>query len=73
MTEKFIEKVRRLLKERGETFNSMEEEIGVAKHTLYRGVKTRSTVAAIAYYLQMDAHELTEGTDIEEIWDRRFL
>jgi hypothetical protein len=40
----------------------------VHRKTLYRGPKRKQTIAAIAYYLHMNAEELVAGTDVEEVW-----
>ena len=41
---------------------------GVARETVYREIRSRATVAALAYLLQMDAAELVRGTELEELW-----
>ena len=46
----------------------MEREIGVARATIYRGIKRRTTLAAIAYYVGMTVEDLVEGTDAMDIW-----
>jgi hypothetical protein len=46
----------------------MEKAVGVARGTIYRGVKRKTTLAAIAYYVGMTVEELVEGTDAMDIW-----
>lgn len=46
----------------------MEREIGIFRGTIYRGVKRKTTLAAIAYYVGMTVEELVEGTDAMDIW-----
>jgi hypothetical protein len=65
---KFIHKVQNLLAERGEVLNDLQCGAGVNRKTLYRGPKRKQTIAAIAYYLNMNAEELVAGTDAEEVW-----
>lgn len=65
---KFIYRVRDLLGERGEVLNDLQRSVGVNYVTIHRGVKNKSTIAAIAYYFNMDAEELVAGTDAEEVW-----
>lgn len=48
----------------------MERDIGLARSVIYRGVKRRTTLAAIAYYVGMTVEELVEGTDAMDIWYR---
>lgn len=66
----FIYRVQDLLAERGEVLNDLCRGIGVHRKTLYRGPKRKPTIAAIAYYLGVDAEELVAGTDAEEVWNR---
>lgn len=65
---KFAYKLSLILSEQGKSFYSMEREIGVFRGTIYRGVKRRTTLAAIAYYVGMTVEELVEGTDAVDIW-----
>lgn len=67
---KFIHRVQNLLAERGEVLNDLQRGVGVNRKTLYRGPQRKQTIAAIAYYLGVDADELVAGTDAAEIWNR---
>lgn len=67
---RLIYRVQNLLAERGEVLNDLQREVGVNRKTLYRGPQRKQTIAAIAYYLGMDAEELVAGTDAEEIWNK---
>ena len=69
MMTRFIYRVQVLLAERGEVLNDLQRGVGVQRKTLYKGPKRKQTIAAIAYYLGMDADELVAGTDVEEIWN----
>lgn len=66
---RFIYRVQDLLAERGEVLNDLQRGVGVQRKTMYKGPKRKQTIAAIAYYLSMDADELVAGTDVEEIWN----
>ena len=66
---KFICRLRALLKERGCTLADLPSGCGVARETPYRGIKQRSTLAALAYFLNMDVEEMVKGTDVEELWE----
>lgn len=66
---RFIYRVQDLLAERDEVLNDLQRGVGVQRKTLYKGPKRKQTIAAIAYYLGMDADELVAGTDVEEIWN----
>lgn len=65
---KFIYKLSLILSEQEKSFHSMERDIGLARSVLYRGVKRRTTLCAIAYYVGMTVEELVEGTDAMDIW-----
>lgn len=65
---RFEDRLRQALAERGNTLSEMEEEIGVCRSTIWRGVRQKSTIAAIAYFLRMDAEELVDGTDAMDVW-----
>lgn len=65
---RFIHRVQNLLAERGEVLNDLQSGAGVHRKTLYRGPKRKQTIAAIAYYLGVNADELVAGTDAEEVW-----
>ena len=67
---RFIYRVQDLLAERGEVLNDLQRGVGVQRKTLYKGPKRKQTIAAIAYYLNVDADELVAGTDMEEIWNK---
>jgi hypothetical protein len=67
---KFIHRVQNLLAERGEVLNDLQRGVGVNRKTLYRGPQRKQTIAAVAYYLNVDADELVAGTDAAEIWNR---
>lgn len=65
---RFVHRVQNLLAERGEVLNDLQRGAGVQRKTLYRGPKRKQTIAAIAYYLNVNADELVAGTDAEEVW-----
>ena len=65
---RFVHRVQNLLAERGEVLNDLQSGAGVHRKTLYRGPKRKQTIAAIAYYLGVNADELVAGTDAEEVW-----
>ena len=65
---KFAYKLSLILSEQGKCFYSMEKAVGVARGTIYRGVKRKTTLAAIAYYVGMTVEDLVEGTDAMDIW-----
>ena len=67
---RFLYRVQDLLAERGEVLNDLQRGSGVNRKTLYRGPQRKQTIAAIAYYLGMNAEELVAGTDAEEVWNR---
>ena len=67
MTE-FKYRVRDLLYQRGYSLEALSPGCGVHRETLWRGIKGRASIAAIAYFLDMDADELVAGTDVEELW-----
>ena len=67
---RFLYRVQDLLAERGEVLNDLQRGAGVQRKTLDRGPKRKQTIAAIAYYLRMNAEELVAGTDAEEVWYR---
>ena len=66
---RFVYRVQNLLAERNEVLNDLQRGAGVHRKTLYRGPKRKQTIAAIAYYLNMRAEELVDGTDAEEVWN----
>ena len=65
---KFIYRLQDLLRERGYTMYDLTPGCGVARETPYRGIKQRSILAALAYFLRMDVEEMVKGTDVEELW-----
>lgn len=66
---KFKYRVQDLLAERGESLNDLQRGVGVVRQTFYRGgPKRKQAIAAIAYYLGVNADELVAGTDAEEVW-----
>lgn len=65
---RFIYRVQNLLAARGETLNDLQRGVGVNRKTLYRGPQRKQTIAAVAYYLGMNAEELVAGTDVEAVW-----
>lgn len=65
---RFEDKLRQVLAEQQRTLGEMEQEIGVYRSTIYRGVREKSTIAAIAYFLKMDAEELVSETEAMDIW-----
>jgi len=65
---RFVYRVQNLLADRGEVLGDLQRNVGVYRSTLYRGPKSKQTVAAVAYYLGIDAEELVAGTDAEEVW-----
>lgn len=67
---RFLYRVQGLLAERGEVLNDLQRGVGVQRKTLYRGPQRKQTIAAIAYYLGMDADELVAGTDVEDLWHK---
>lgn len=67
---RFLYRVQDLLAERGEVLNDLQCAVGVNRKTLYRGPQRKQTIAAIAYYLGMDAEELVAGTDVEDLWHK---
>jgi hypothetical protein len=65
---KFIYKLTRILDEQGKNLYQMEAATGIFRGTVYRGVKRKTTLCAIAYYLGMKVEDLVDGTDAEDIW-----
>lgn len=71
--EHFGERVRRLLKERGKSSTDLEIDTGIARRILYKFYDQqphRSTLMALAYYLETTVEELVDGTDAESAWYR---
>ena len=67
---RFVRRVQYLLADRGEVLNDLTCKVGVTRSTMYRGPKFKQTIAAVAYYLGVDADELVKGTDAEEVWNK---
>lgn len=65
---KFIYKLTRILDEQGKNLFRMEAATGVARGTVYRGVKQKSILCAIAYYVGIPVEELIKDTEMEDIW-----
>ena len=65
---RFVYRVQNLLAERGEVLNDLRSGVGVDRKTIYRGPRSKSTIAAVAYYLGISAEELVAGTDAEDVW-----
>ena len=66
----FLHRVQNLLAERGEVLNDLYCGVGVHRTTFYKRPKSKAIIAAVAYYLDMDADELVAGTDVEEVWNK---
>ena len=64
----FNKKLLRILRKKGKSIKGLERETGVARKTIWRGVRTRSTLCAIAYYAEERVEDLVEGTEMEDIW-----
>lgn len=52
----------------GMTMEDLERAYGVSRRTITRGIRTRSTLAALAYGLRVTVEALVQGTEEEEIW-----
>lgn len=68
MNTRFIYKLTRILSEQGRSLYRMEREAGVSRGIIYRGIKRKSTLCAIAYYVGMTVEELIEDTEMEDVW-----
>lgn len=68
--EPFRIRVRKLMDERNMDWDQFTDICGVNRVSLWRsGDKTKkSTVAAIAYALNTTTKELTEGTELNDLW-----
>ena len=66
----FIDKLRMILKKRNISTHQFERDTLIARRIFYdKGRRlNKSTLMAIAYYLKMDAEEMIEGTDAEDVW-----
>jgi len=67
---RFYLRVNGLLSQRGLSQHKMELGCGVSRHTIYRGPKTKTPVAALAYYFGITMEELVEGTDAEWVLEQ---
>jgi hypothetical protein len=65
---KFKYKLRLIMNDQGKTWLDMKEKCGVDRATIQRGIKSRSVLAAIAYFVEMPVEELIEGTEMEDVW-----
>ena len=65
---RFNDRLKQLMKEKGKSFVDMEDKIGIYNKTVWRGVKRRSTLAAIAYYMEMRVEDMIAGTEAEDVW-----
>lgn len=63
-------RVAELLADRGLVQSDLEPGCGVHRQTVYNGVKSRSTLCALAYFFGMTVEELVKGTEAEELWFR---
>ena len=63
-----------LLYNKGISTLKFEMDTGIARRILYSSKHRphRSTLMAVAYYLEMTVEELVAGTDAEERWYCRF-
>lgn len=64
----FRKKLVRILRKKGKSIQGLERETGVSRQTLWRGVRYRSILCAIAYYAEERVEDLVEGTEMEDIW-----
>ena len=66
----FVDKLRKFLKERDISTNKFERDTLIARRIFYDKNRQlhKSTLMGIAYYLKMDAEEMVEGTDAEDVW-----
>jgi hypothetical protein len=65
---KFKAKLRMMMDDQGKTWLDMKNKCGVDRTTVCRGVKSRHTLAAIAYFMEMSVEELIEGTEMVDVW-----
>ncbi len=66
---RLIDRVSEICAQKGIRKQDMPYMCGVARETLYRGVRKRATLAALAYGLGVTVEELVTGTDAEELWE----
>ena len=66
----FVDKLRMILKERGISTHRFQRETLIDRKIFYNKERQlhKSTLMGIAYYLKMDAEEMVEGTDAENVW-----
>lgn len=66
----FIDKLRMILKERNISTHKFQQDTLIDRRIFYDKERRihKSTLMAIAYYLKMDAEEMVEGTDAEDVW-----
>lgn len=63
------DRVSEICAQKGIRKQDLPDLCGVARETLYRGVRKRATLAALAYGLGVTVEELVAGTEAEEIWE----
>ena len=73
MQTEFKDRVKELLRKRGYSSEALVQGCGVCRETLWRGVKSRSSIAAIAYFLEVKAEDLVAGTEVEELWNEGYF
>ena len=66
----FVDKLRMILKERDISTHRFQRETLIDRKIFYNKDRQlhKSTLMGIAYYLKMDAEEMVEGTDAENVW-----
>ena len=64
----FKVKLIKIMAEQGKTWLGMRESCGVCRETVWKGIRRRPTLCAIAYFLEMRVEDLVEGTEMEDIW-----
>lgn len=62
------QRIDQLRERRGMTLEDLERACGVTRRSICRGIRTRSSLAALAYGLGVAAEALVAGTDAEELW-----
>ena len=65
---KFSHKLSYILSNRGETLYDLQDATGVNRTTVYKGIRSRPTLCAIAYHLGMTVEELVENTEMVDVW-----
>lgn len=66
--QKFKDKLVQLFAAKGKSWFGLLIETGVDRSTVWRGIKTKSVICAIAYYMEMRAEDLVADTELEDIW-----